>query len=158
MSLSELVEKAESGLRTHLVEIAGAAQTALYFSGALYGEHLQALAENGLRDYDFLQGHLSDFGAIAAETALNLGAVHYWGRRDGWSDKRLRFMEYVLLCIPATLHSMKEITELMDPNFTFDPVDILAYIGGAVAAYGSYQLSKSVKKRWEGRREQKEES
>lgn len=158
MSLDELVERAGTAVRTNLVEMAGAAQTALYFAGALYGEHLQNLALKGQRDYDFLQGHLSDFGAVAAETALFLGATHYLGKRAGWSERHLKFMECANSCIPVAIQSLSEISERWDKSFTFDPVDILAYVGGAAAAYGGYQLSKKVKGWWDGRKAHPEAS
>jgi len=70
MPLTDIVDSGKKVLSN--LNLRDYTNTALVFAstaGILYGEYLQGLAMNGLRDYDLWQGHLSDFSTSAWYTA-----------------------------------------------------------------------------------------
>lgn len=85
------------------------------------GEHLQSLAEQGLRNYDWIQGHIGDIGGgagIMAATCL-------------FTDTDLSKKEkFIVGMITPTIFSLEE---LIHPQGDWQ--DIACYIGGALLAW-----------------------
>ncbi len=156
MSLSELVERAENGLRGNLVELSALAQTALYSAGALYGEHLQAVGQAGEWQYDLLHGQLSDFCTAGAEASLLVGLAYSLAKRSELDEKSTETVARFAASVPIVTLTLLEIQQIWNPDFIFDPIDILAYAGGAALAYCGYKASTKVKNWWDERKAQKE--
>lgn len=102
----------------------------LWLAAGGYGEQLQRLAEQNLRDYDLLQGHLSDVSYGGGMMALYALAGHLLPSRLGGRE----FKKAGVACI-AVLGLLVEVTQAFGPEFTSDVWDLVAYAGGAAVAY-----------------------
>ncbi|MGH1365741.1 MAG: hypothetical protein ACRBF0_19425 [Calditrichia bacterium] len=90
----------------------------LFFLGVRFGEHLQRLAEDGMRNYSWLQGHFSGFcfSAQWSATALLLS-----------EDTRLKRGVFI---VPLLL-SLHELFPIIAPSQgVADIQDALCYFGG----------------------------
>jgi hypothetical protein len=110
------------------------AQTPIYVSLLFYGEHLQGLAQAGLRNYDLIQGHLSDFGLAAAATSFILLRP---------TESRLeRTILTAFTPVALTLHEFFPV--LSKEENIFDIRDIACYFVASIAAYVTTNISKRI--------------
>lgn len=85
-----------------------------------YGEHLQMLAEQGMRNYTWLQGHFSGFCYSGFWSCIGLLIL------PGFSSVRLLFIIPVLL-------SIHEIFPVVDPSQgVTDVQDIVCYFAATL--------------------------
>lgn len=100
-----------------------------YAGFSLYGECLQSLARQGLRDYDWMQGHLSDFALAGQMTAFLLSAFG-----ESRAGKALSAM-----AVP-TAFTYHEFFPFSATEGTFDVQDIACFYAGAAVAYATSEL------------------
>jgi len=97
-----------------------------YLGAVLFGEALKVTNALNLTDYNFLQGHLSDF-ALSAESTSCLLAMY--------GDSKLGRLVSVLAPATAlTIHEFMQPIYKIPTPYT-DPVDIACYFAGSITAY-----------------------
>lgn len=102
--------------------------TLLFFCGMRYGEHLQVLAEQGLRNYTWFQGHFSGFCYSGFWSSLGLLLL------PGFSSVRILFIIPILL-------SFHELFPLIDPSQgVTDIQDMLCYFAATVLVIRLYRV------------------
>jgi len=101
---------------------------------AFYGEHLQSLAIAGTRNYDWMQGNLSDFALSAQFVALGQAAFG-----DSKIGKALS-----AIAVPTTL-TIHEFFPFASGERVYDVQDIAFFYAGAGLAYLTSELINSKK-------------
>ncbi|MFA6461411.1 MAG: hypothetical protein WCV90_04025 [Candidatus Woesearchaeota archaeon] len=110
-------------------------QYLVYTGTLLYGEHLQSLARAGVRNYDWMQGHLSDFGLSAQ--FVSLGQIAFGDSKLG------KTLSAVAVPTALTIHEFFPL--LVPREGCFDLQDIACYYAGAGLAYLTSEFVDSNK-------------
>jgi len=105
-----------------------------YFIGVRFGENLQRLAEEGMRNYSWIQGHFSGFCFSAQWSATALLFLE---------DKRIKRVVFI---IPLAL-SLHELFPLIAPSQGIaDIQDALCYFTGTALAWLLHDFLASRRK------------
>ncbi len=110
---------------THLLQVA------VYGEAAIYGKYLQGLASAGVRPYDWLTGHLSDFAALAAITSFSYLAGYIPPKNPSYSKVNTIFLSSIF----TVFEVVDKFSKIPFNGGTFDIWDIPCYWAGAFAAY-----------------------
>ena len=113
-----------------IIPLSYLAQAYVYGRAALYGEHLQKLAYEGQRDYDLLQGHLSDAAGASLLSVLGYALTY----------QHQKFRKYVPLAVYAlmALNEIKDhraVDTITQKPFITDWRDLIAIGVGVGLAY-----------------------
>lgn len=96
------------------------------------GEFMQQATIDGLMDYNWLTGHLSDFAVSAEVTAFFMYLT-------AGKNKYLRAIATVLPATIATIHEFFPFFNL-GYEYVFDPQDVAMYWVGAAVTYAGVKL------------------
>jgi len=101
-------------------DVSNVIQCGVYSAALIYGEYIEGLARQGLRNYDWMQGHIVDIASGAGSMSL---ALYIFSKLDKKEKLILGSMTPIIFSIEeAALHNS-------------DWQDMICYFGGAILAW-----------------------